>query len=72
MTGSVPLADNNDNMCYKALDFNSYFTSDENVLDGTLNEGLLIHLEGRTATGTASGISAIDHICLSLYYTKEA
>jgi len=62
------LAPNNCTMCYKCLDFATYFTNDENVFDGNKNEGLIIKLQGKNSTGGDSGIRAIDFMQLTLFY----
>jgi len=64
------LAPNDAMICYKCLDFSTYFSSDENIFDGSKNEGLIIHCEGRDAIGAISGISQIDYLTLTLYYTN--
>ena len=69
-TISVNLAPDDSMICYKCLDFSTYFTSDENIFVGAKDEGLIIHCEGRGITGTLSGITAIDVITLTLYYTN--
>ena len=55
-------------ICYKMLDFSTFFSSDENIFSGSEDEGLIIRLEGRDASGAVSGISSIDHIALTLFY----
>lgn len=62
------LAPNNSMICYKCLDFNQFFSSDENKFDGSKNEGIIVHCEGRDASGNISGISQIDYLTLTLFY----
>jgi len=60
--------DNNTMFVFKQLDFNTYFTNDENILEGSSkNEGLLISFLG----SPSGGISNTDHGTLTLFYTID-
>lgn len=66
-TGSN-LAPNNSMVCYKMFDFSTFFSSNENIFEGSKDEGLIVSLEGRDSVGGLDGISFIDHITLTLFY----
>ena len=56
---------NNTNLVFKQLDFDTYFSSDENIFESaTKDEGYIIRIEGEP-TG---GISGVDFISLELFY----
>jgi len=56
---------NNTSLTFKQLDFDSYFSSDENIFESaTKDEGYIIRLEG-APTG---GITGVDFISLELFY----
>jgi hypothetical protein len=56
---------NNTNLVFKMLDFDTYFSSDENIFESaTKDEGYIIRIEG-APTG---GISGVDFISLELFY----
>jgi hypothetical protein len=66
------LAASDEMICYKTLDYSSYFSSDENVIEGAAkNEGIMIRFEGRTAAGAATNISSIENCNLTLYVTQQ-
>ena len=55
----------NTNLVFKMLDFETYFSSDENIFESaTKDEGYIIRIEG-APTG---GISGVDFISLELFY----
>ena len=70
-TLSSNLAPNNGMICYKQLDYSTYFTNDENIFEGSKAEGLLIHVEGRSLTGAVGEVSDIDNVHLTMFYTHE-
>ena len=62
------LANTDEMLCYKMLDFDDYFDSNENEFNGNLDEGLLIHCEGRDSVGDVDGINQIDFLTLTIFY----
>ena len=55
----------NTNLVFKMLDFDTYFSSDENIFESaTKNEGYIIRIEGEPV----GGISGVDFISLELFY----
>jgi len=55
------------NINLKALDYNTYFSSDENIIEGAKAEGIIIDLRGQPTSG---GITTMDRITLILYYSQ--
>lgn len=56
---------NNTNLVFKQLDFDTYFSSDENIFESaTKNEGYIIRIEG----SPDGGITGVDFISLELFY----
>jgi hypothetical protein len=58
---------NDQTLTFKQADFDSYFSSGENVFESsTKNEGFVVHLRGEDGSGGGT-LSGVDHFIMSLY-----
>jgi hypothetical protein len=66
------LAASDDMVVYKNTDYTTYFTSDENVIEGaTKDEGVILRFEGRTAAGAPTNISSIETATVTFFYIPD-
>lgn len=61
-TATTELAPNDSMQVIKATDYGEYFTNDENFIDGTKNEGIILRFEGEPS----GGLTNIDHVFISI------
>jgi hypothetical protein len=55
----------NTNFCFKHTDFSTYFSNDENILEGSSkDEGIIVHFTG----SPSGGIGGVDHGTVTIFY----
>ena len=65
-TSAVTMISSGDVFSYSIVDFNTFFTSDENVISQGLNDGFQVIF-----TGTAGGLNNIEHGTLTVAFIVE-